>query len=146
MQKGKILGLDWGAKRIGVAISDENQQMAFGRTSIENKSNKYVIEELQRIINDEDIIQVVLGYPLNMQAEKTKSTVKVEQFKALLEKHLRIPIILHDERLTSIESSSIITSLDIKTKDKKKETDIIAASLILKNYLDLKREKTKGEK
>jgi len=146
MQKGKILGLDWGAKRIGVSISDKNQQMAFGRTSIENKSQDYVLEKLHEIITKEDIIAIILGYPLNMQAEKTKSTVKVEQFKALLEKHLRIPVILHDERLTSVESGSIITSLNIKTKDKKKETDIIAASLILKNYLDLQREKTKGEK
>lgn len=146
MQKGKILGLDWGAKRIGVAISDIFQQMAFGRTSIENKSNDYVIDELSKIIDEEHIITLVLGFPTNMEGEKTKSTVKVEQFKAFLEKKLKIPIMLQDERLTSVESDSIITSLNIKKKDKKKENDIIAASLILKNYLDLQREKTKGEK
>jgi putative Holliday junction resolvase len=146
MQKGKILGLDWGAKRIGVAISDTFQQMAFGRTSIENKSNEYVINELSKIIEKEHITALVLGFPTNMKGEKTNSTIKVEQFKALLDKNLKIPIKLQDERLTSVESDSIITSLNIKKKDKKKENDIIAASLILKNYLDLQREKTKGGK
>ncbi len=141
MQKGKILGLDWGTKRIGVAISDIFQQMAFGRTSIENKSNDYVIKKLDSIINEENIISIILGFPTSLEGKKTNSTIKVEEFKALLERNFKIPIILQDERLTSVESDSIITSLNIKKKDKKKENDIIAASLILKNYLDLQREK-----
>jgi len=140
MQTGKVLGLDWGTKRIGVAVSDVDQQMAFGRTSIQNISNQHVLEELQNLINDDEIVEIVIGYPLNMDGEKTNSTVKVEEFKALLESNLKVPIKLHDERLTSVESGSIITSLNIKKENRKKETDIIAASLILKNYLDLKRE------
>jgi putative Holliday junction resolvase len=144
MQKGKILGLDWGSKRIGVAISDFDQQIVFGKESIENKSKKHVIDVLSAIINENEVIGVILGYPVNLEGEKTKSTVKVEKFKALLDKHLKVPVILHDERLTSVESGSIITSFDIKTKDKKKETDIIAASLILKNYLESNKGKNKG--
>ncbi len=144
MQKGKILGIDWGTKRIGVAISDFDQQIVFGKKSIENKSPKYVLDELHELIDQNDVVLIVLGYPLNLEGHKTKSTVKVEKFKALLEKKLRIPVILHDERLTSVESNGIITSFDIKTKDKKKETDIIAASLILKNYLKSNKGKIKG--
>ncbi len=146
MQKGKILGLDWGTKRIGVAVSDFDQQVVFGKKSIENKSSKYVLDELSKLIEENGVVRIVLGYPLNLDGKKSKSTIKVEQFKALLKKHLMVPVILHDERLTSVQSSSIITSFDFRIKDKKKETDIIAASLILKNYLESDKGKTKGEK
>ncbi|MFC1809909.1 Holliday junction resolvase RuvX [Patescibacteria group bacterium] len=146
MQKGKILGLDWGAKRIGVAVSDEERQMAFGRTSIENKSNEFIISEIKLICDAENIREIVLGYPLNMEGNKTKTTKKVEAFGALLSQKLQITIKYQDERLTSVESDSIITSLDMKKDKRKKESDIIAASLILKNYLDLHREKGTDQK
>lgn len=135
MPKGKILGLDWGHKRIGVAISDSDRIMAFSRTSIRN--NDKAIIEIGKICSDENVKLIVLGYPLNMDGEKTKSTMAVEAFTAELKSKLEIDVVFHDERLTSSESEGIITSIGIKKEDRKKETDIIAASLILKNYLDL---------
>ena len=121
--------------------------MAFGRTSIENKSNDFVVNEIKRICDEENITEIVLGNPLNMEGNKTKTTEKVEAFGALLSQKLQIEVRYHDERLTSVESDSIIASLNIKKDKRKRESDIIAASLILKNYLDLQREKgTKGKR
>lgn len=140
MPKGKIIGLDWGHKRIGVAISDSERLMAFTRTSISN--NGKAVKEIGKLCIDEKVELIVLGYPLNMEGTKTKSTMAVEAFAAKLNSELKIEIIFHDERLTSRESDSIITSIGIKKEDRKKETDIIAASLILKNYLDLQSQGT----
>lgn len=143
MPKGKILGLDWGQKRIGVAISDSDQLMAFPRTSIENDDN--AIGKIGDICEEENIQLIVLGFPLNLEGEENKSTKAVESFADKLKQNLDIKVDFIDERLTSVESDSIITSINIKKEDRKKETDIIAASLILKNYLDLKSQGT-GDK
>jgi len=132
----KILGLDWGHKRIGVAISDSEGLMAFPRTSIEN--NKDAISKIGEICSEENVNLIVLGYPYNLEGEKNDSTKAVEAFAEAINQELNIDVDFHDERLTSVESDSIIRSINIKREDRKKETDIIAASLILKNYLDLK--------
>ncbi|MFC1600244.1 Holliday junction resolvase RuvX [Patescibacteria group bacterium] len=136
MPKGKIIGLDWGHKRIGVAISDSDGLMAFTRTSIENDNN--AISNIGEICTEENVQLIVLGYPLNLEGEKNDSTDAVEAFAEDLKEQLHVDVEFHDERLTSVQSEGIITSIGIKKEDRKKETDIIAASLILKNYLDLK--------
>lgn len=131
----KILGLDWGQKRIGVAISDSEKLMAFPKTSIQN--NNEAIKKIGEICKKENVNLIVLGYPYNLEGEQNDSTVAVEKFAKRLNEELNIDIDFIDERLTSVQSDSIITSINIKKEDRKKETDIIAASLILKNYLDL---------
>lgn len=131
----KILGLDWGQKRIGVAISDSEKLMAFPKTSIQN--NNEAIKKIGEICKKENVNLIVLGYPYNLEGEQNESTVAVEKFAKRLNEELNIDIDFIDERLTSVQSDSIITSINIKKEDRKKETDIIAASLILKNYLDL---------
>ena len=83
----------------------------------------------------------MIGYPLNMEGEKTQQTAKIEQFAELLKKTLNLPVLFQDERLTSKQSDVILSSLEIKRSKKKNENDVIAASLILQNYLNSIEEK-----
>jgi putative Holliday junction resolvase len=138
--KGKILGIDYGDVRIGIAVSDVDQTIAFGRKAIKNLSYKQVIEEIVKICKEEKIVQIIIGLPLGLDGRKTDQTKKVEFFVSKLKEHLDIPINYQDERLTTKESNGILTTLKIRRKEKKfkkQQKDIIAASLILQNYLNL---------
>jgi putative Holliday junction resolvase len=150
--KGKVLGIDYGDVKIGIAISDESQTVAFGRVLIKNKSQKDTIAQIKKLCEDENIVEIVIGLPLNMDGEKTEQTRKVEQFGEELKSEIGLPINYHDERLTSAESDAILYTLGVtgsgksKKNIKKQEQDIIAASLILQNYLNFKlREPGTGE-
>lgn len=147
LEKGKVLGIDYGDKRIGIAISDVDQTMAFGKTSIENSSLKEVIKSIIDLCNAEKVVKIVVGLPLSMEGKKTAQTEKVENFVNALKEPVKIPIEYHDERLTSLSSDVILNTLDIRGKSKHKtrktERDIIAASLILENYLHLKGKRGK---
>lgn len=145
MSNGKILGIDYGTKRIGIAVSDESRQVAFGRKFIKNKSKQYVISELKELCEEEKVVEIVVGYPLNMEGDHTATTNMVDNFIKLLENEFETPIITHDERLTSKQGDVILSSLGKKGDAKKNESDIIAATIILQNYLDLIG-KIKGEK
>jgi putative Holliday junction resolvase len=140
---GKILGLDYGSVRIGLALSDETQTIAFGKEVLHNQTA--LLNTLQKMIQTEKITQIVLGYPLNMKGEKTKQTLEVEKFEEslkefLLKNNIEINIIRWDERLTSrMAESSIITSgMKKKKRRDKGNLDIISAALILQSYLDSK--------
>ena len=112
---GKILGIDYGSIRIGIALSDITRTIAFGREVLEN--NPGVLKSLLKIIRDEDVKEIVIGYPLNMKGERSKQTIEVENFEKTLKDFLtkqkiEVNIVRWDERLTSIMAQkSIITSM-----------------------------------
>ncbi len=137
----KILGVDYGEKRIGLAISDET--LTFARELI-IVSPKEFWAQIKTIINEHQITQIVLGWPLNMSGEKTRKTEEVEKFrKKLLEKlsakggsasggkverETGLPVEIIDERLSSQMAESISGG--------KKDLDSLAAQILLQNYLD----------
>lgn len=137
---GKYLCLDWGQKRIGIAISDDTKKFAFPRDAILNNSDTF--NNILNIIQNEGIIRIIIGYPLNFKSKETHSTRGVELFaKRLLntlKKHkLEIPLVFFDERLTTnIAKYNIINSDTKKSKRRKKElTDSAAAQIILTDYI-----------
>jgi len=140
---GKIVGIDYGDARVGVALSDPEKSIAFGREMILNKSKNAVIYRIKQILTEDNVELIVLGLPLSMEGEDTEQTMKVRKFGELLSKAVKTPIVYHDERLTTYEGDGILTSIGMSGRNKKKEKDIIAASLILQNYLDLKSEKAR---
>ena len=121
----KILGIDYGEKRIGLAISDESQTFARELTIL---SPKEFWAQIDQLISDEQISAIVLGWPLNMSGEETQKTREVESFKLKVESKTGLPVILMDERL----SSQMATHLS----GQKKNIDSIAAQIFLQNYLD----------
>jgi len=121
----KVLGIDYGEKRIGLAVSDESQTFA---RELAILSPKEFWEQLDELIKDNDISTIVLGWPLNMSGEETKKTKEVEMFKVQVESSTKLPVKVVDERLTSKMAESVSSS--------KKDLDSLAAQILLQNWLD----------
>ncbi|MEK7161654.1 MAG: Holliday junction resolvase RuvX [Patescibacteria group bacterium] len=121
----KTLGIDYGEKRIGLAISDESQTFARELVIL---SPKEFWQSLNLLILNNSISLIVLGWPLNMSGEETKKTREVASFKLQLESETNLPVAIIDERLTSQMAQNI--------KGSSKDLDSLAAQILLQNYLD----------
>ena len=141
----RYLGIDLGSKTIGLAISDTTLTIASTYKTIFFKNEDYnsTIEEIMSIIKEYNITKIILGLPKNMNntlGERAETTLK---YKELLEKNTDIPIIMFDERLTSVISNNILIEADMSRKKRKKKVDSIAAQIILQDYLN--KEKNEHE-
>lgn len=141
----KKLGLDWGEKRIGIAISDELLLFAHPLEIIENSSKTKAI--LKNIIQKENIDEVVIGLPITLKGEMGKQAIKVkEQVKETFKdiKDIKTKLKFWDERMSTRHANRLLKEVGIRIKDRrniKRLDDKIAASLILQSYLNyLKRE------
>ncbi len=137
----RILGIDWGEKRIGLALSDPLGIIATGLATVENKSDSDLISYLKQMIAGEEISKIILGFPKNMDGSTGPKGEQVLAFKQTLEKDVAIPVILWDERLTTVSAQRSLQEAQVKLKKGKKVLDKIAAVLILQNYLDHARNK-----
>ena len=133
----RILGLDYGDARTGVAISDLLGITAQGLESIKHGDNqKLLISRLKEIITEYKPEKIVIGYPLNMNASKGPRAEKTDKFIRKLEQEFKIEIIKIDERLTTVASHRTMTTLGISKNKKKTIVDTISAQYILQMYLD----------
>lgn len=132
----RILSLDYGEKHIGIAISDNLSILASGLLTLENKGIKFVIKELKKICQEKDISQIVIGLPVSLSGQEEIQAKKVKEFAEQIKKEINIPIILEDERLTSIMAGKFLKEKKAKTKDGKEKEHILAAQIILQDYLD----------
>nr|WP_330363234.1 Holliday junction resolvase RuvX [Butyrivibrio sp. VCD2006] len=133
------MGLDYGSRTVGVALSDELLLTAQAKEIIRRKEENKLRKTLARI---EELIQefgvelIVLGLPLHMdQSESVRSGLSIE-FKEKLERRTSLPVIMWDERLTTVEADAIMDEVGIKKADRKEYVDMIAAQIILQDYLD----------
>lgn len=127
----KILGIDYGEKRIGLAISDESLTFARELTIL---SPKEFWEQLNQLISDQQISKIVLGWPLNMSGGMTEKTEEVASFKKQLMSKTGLIVEIIDERLSSAMAQNITGS--------KKDLDSLAAQILLQNYLDKNKNTT----
>ncbi len=136
----RILGLDYGSKTVGVAISDETCLIATGIETIERQdeqSIKKTIRRLQEIVKEYNVEKIVLGYPKNMDGTEGFRCEKTVEFKNRLERNFKkIEVILWDERLSTSFSTKILFEGNVNQKDHKKVVDKVAAMYILQGYLD----------
>lgn len=133
----KIMGLDYGEVRTGVALSDELGMLAHGLETINHNGNeKKLLERLKEIISQNNVNKIVIGYPLNMNATKGPRIEKTDSFIKKLEKEIGLPIIKMDERLTTVAAHKTMTELNVSKDKKKKIVDTISAVYILQMYLD----------
>lgn len=140
----RYLGIDLGSKTVGLAMSDTTLTIASTYKTIFFKDEDYrsTINEIKDIIKEYNIIKIILGLPKNMNntlGERAEITLK---YKELLEKSTDLPVIMFDERLTSVISNSILIEADMSRKKRKKKVDSIAAQIILQDYLN--KEKNNG--
>lgn len=141
----RILGLDFGSKTVGVAVSDSLLITAQGveivRRNSENKLRQ-TIARIEEIIVEYQVKTIVLGLPKNMNNSEGERAEKTKEFKETLERRTGLPVILWDERLTTVAADKAMIETGIRREDRKKYVDEIAAIFILQGYLDyLKNQK-----
>ncbi len=136
MTQGKVLGLDWGTKRIGIAISDRAGKVALGRPSRKREDLETDLDYLEELVKAEEVREVVIGMPLHMNGDVGESAEKVREFKRNLEERLSVPVDTVDERLTSSEAERVMVESDLCREERKEKRDRVAATLILQRYLD----------
>ena len=145
----RIMGLDFGSKTVGVAISDELLITAQGIEIIRRKEDNKLRQTLARIeelIVEYNVTEIVLGYPKNMNDTLGERVHLTEEFKEKLERRTGLPVSLWDERLTTVAADRIMMEAGVRRENRKDYVDQIAATLILQGYLDLKgRQRENGE-
>jgi len=136
LDKCRLIALDLGSKRVGVSICDDKQLIATPLKTINRKSLKELIDELRLIINENDIKGIIIGNPLNMDGSSGRSAQSVKDTVENIEKHLKIPICLWDERLSTVGAFNLSSELDINVSKREKKIDENAAAFILQGALD----------
>ena len=130
----RIMGIDHGAVRIGIAISDPMHIIARPYKVLNN--NNELLDNIKRIIKKEEIGKIVLGLPLNLKGEDTQKTIEIRDFAEKLNKCISIPVILWDERYTTVEATEALQEMGYNVHESKDVIDKVAASLILRSYLE----------
>ncbi|WP_435924534.1 Holliday junction resolvase RuvX [Paenibacillus sp. DYY-L-2] len=137
----KILGLDYGDRRIGVAVSDAFGWTAQGLTVIERRQPGGDIDQIARLVTEHEVTEVVVGLPKNMNGSIGPRGELCMAFAEELKAALQIPVHLWDERLTTVSAHRTLIEADVSRKKRKGVVDKMAASLILQNYLDSKSQR-----
>ena len=135
---GRILGLDFGAKTVGVAVTDPLGWDAQGVETIFREKENHLRSTLRRIeelVKEYRAEKIVLGYPVNMDGSAGERAVKTADFAKVVSERTGLPVILVDERLTTVEADGILAARGVAHGDRKKEIDRIAAAVILSDYL-----------
>lgn len=133
---GRLLAIDHGEKRIGLAISDPNKIISKPLKTILLSDIELFYKKLLEIIFDYDIEKLIIGLPVGMDGNYTLQTKKVEAFKDALQEKIKIPIEMFDERLSSISAKKSLISQGIKTGHNKSQIDQTAAAIFLQHYID----------
>ncbi len=135
----RIIAIDYGTKRCGIAVSDELQIIANGLKVIDPKD---IFSFLELYIKQNNVSEIIVGYPIGMRGQITSTTLIIEDFiRQLKNKFLQLKIEKFDERLTSVMAQKSMLEAGYKksVRQKKENIDIIAATILLQNYLDLKQ-------
>lgn len=138
----RILGIDFGDRRIGLAVSDKLHITAQGIGHYLVKNKREDKKFFRELLSKYDIEEIVIGFPLRMDGTEGTRAEKTKEFACWLEKVLKIPFTFWDERLTTQEASRILSQQKIKEKTKKGLKDQISAVIILASYLEYKRSKS----
>lgn len=137
----KIMGLDYGSKTIGVAISDPLGLTAQGieiiRREDENKLRKS-LRRIEELVSEYQVEEIVLGFPKNMNNTIGERAQKSLELKEMLERRCGLPVIMWDERLTTVEANRTLMESGVRRENRSKYVDMIAAVFILQGYLDAK--------
>ena len=134
----RIIGIDFGLSKVGIAISDPSGIISMPLETIRYKNQKELVEVLKKIALEKNVKTLVIGYPLNMNYKENNMTEIIDKFKIVMENN-DFEIYLEDERLSSQYAKKIMIQQDIKTGKNKEMVDLLSASIILQTYLDRKK-------
>lgn len=138
--KGRLLGIDFGMARIGVALSDPTRLIASPLTTLKNKGKMdLILQEVKELIQKHEVKGIVVGMPYHFDGAKGASAKEVEKFIKALEEGLSIEVFTWDERLTTQQTERIMKEGNMRRKKRAQVIDAACATLILQSYLDHKR-------
>ena len=137
----RVMGLDYGDVRIGIALSDVTRFLASGFENYTRVSLEKDCQHIAEIISSNNVKVVVLGLPLNMDGSEGVRVEKTKEFAEELKKYTSVDIDFLDERLTSVSAEKILISADVSRKKRKQVLDKLSATIILQDYLDSKARK-----
>lgn len=147
----RLMGLDYGSKTVGVAVSDPLGLTAQGVETVWRKQENKLRQTMARIeelISEYQVERIVLGYPKNMNNTVGERAVKSLEFKEKLEKRTGLPVVMWDERLTTVEAERTLMETGVRRENRKQFLDQMAAVLILQGYLDrmnMNKDENNGE-
>ena len=132
----KILAVDLGAVRTGLAISDEQQILASPIGTVVQRNKDLLLETVAAMAAEHGAAQIVVGLPRNMDGSKGESAAIAEAFAEQLGKRTELPVILRDERLTTMSAIGFLNETNVRGKKRKEIVDTVSATIILQDYLD----------
>ena len=132
----RLLGIDLGTKRIGIAISDYNQKIATPLQTLDKSKQGKLMDELESIITENDIKGIIIGNPINMDGTYGKSSQSAKDIAINISNKIDIPVSLWDERLSTVGAFNLSSELDINVSKREKDIDKFAAAFILQGALD----------
>ena len=139
----RVMGLDYGAKTVGVAISDELLMTAQPKETItrdrESKLRKTLVR-IEELVSEYDVGLIVVGLPLNMDDSEGKRALAARAFGDQVSRRTALPVVMYDERLTTVEADEMLQRMEIPREHRKQYIDQIAASVILQDYMTSCRE------
>ncbi len=135
----RVLGVDYGLARIGLALSDPTGLLAQGLLVLKRESDAKAVSSLEAIILQYEVEEVVVGLPRNMDGSIGERARQCQAFADLLAQGANIPVELYDERLTTVAATRVLIDADMSRKKRKRVVDEVAATILLQNYLDFKR-------
>ena len=140
----KILGVDFGDRRTGVAISDDSRVIAFPRETLHCSRAEQAAAAVARLAADEGVAEIVVGYPLNMNSSQGPRTVRTDAFLAELAKRTALPLRKWDERLSTKIAEAVLIEAGTSRGKRRGVVDKLAAQVILQGYLDASAEACPG--
>jgi putative pre-16S rRNA nuclease len=140
----RVLGLDVGSRRIGVAVSDPLGITAQGLETIRRQNKRKDFEQLAQVIRGYEIAEIVVGYPLRLSGAEGTQSQKMQLFAEELRKHFKLPVHLWDERLTSSQAHRILKEAEISIEKRGKAVDRMAAMLILQSWMEAREYPSPG--
>lgn len=131
-----VLALDVGDRRIGVAASDPTGTLAYPLITIERKDESWDVESVQQLVTKHEATEIVVGMPFSLSGRRGVQARKVEKFAQALSRNTAIPVIIVDERLSSVEAERLIRASGKKPSRERPLVDAVAATVILQSHLD----------
>ena len=135
-KKSRLLGIDPGKNRVGIAISDENKVVSTPLKTILKKNNSNFLDEIKEIILENNVKGIIVGHPINMDGSTGPSAQSAKDFAVYISNNVSIPVSMWDERLSSQGAFNLSSNLDINVSKKVKKLDDNAASFILQGAID----------
>jgi len=137
--KGRILAIDYGARKVGFAVSDGLGLTAQGLPTYRRGNKKADFDYLRRLIRQHGVTEIVVGLPLRMSGEEGIQAEKVRAFADELRSRFKLPVHLFDERLTSVEANRVLRETEMSIQRRAEVVDQVAAVLILQSYLEFRK-------